>query len=97
MPDLTGVVAKGDYPDSMRELRDWLTAEIDRESGFGRGLCESCRRGPGGTAPLAKLLAEVLEKIEALPKREASKVDDLASKRAKRRSAKVPDQTAVGK
>jgi len=68
---LTTVVAAGDIRASLEALRDRLAAEI--EEADGKEL-----------APLAKQLSDVLHRIESLPRKEASRVDDLARRRADR-------------
>jgi hypothetical protein len=50
---------------------------------------------PNEVAALSKQLVDVLARIEALPVKEASAVDDLAAKRAARK-ARTPDASAKG-
>lgn len=85
---LSEVVAEGDLRASLEALRDTLAAEI--EAGTACVKCGGSVSSP--TASLAKQLADVLVGLEALPRREASAVDQLAKRRAARLSgAKVSD------
>lgn len=61
---LIEAVTSGDYRESLVATRDWIAREIGREADA--SFCESCKRGQGGTAPLAKLLVEVLDKLRDL-------------------------------
>jgi hypothetical protein len=79
-PDgLAKVVAAGDRRASLEALRDFLAARLEAVD-------------PDKTAPLAKQLADVLRELSTLAVPKGSKVDDLAAKRAARRSgAKNPE------
>lgn len=79
---LTEVVKAGDYRASLEALRDKLAAEIEA--------------GSGNTAALAKQLADVLHKLADMKPPEVSKVDDLAKRRAARRSAPVSKRATGG-
>jgi hypothetical protein len=65
------VVRNGDHRLSLIAIRDKLAEELDEA--FGRD-----------SAVIAKQLAEVIREIESLPGKEASAVDDLAARRARR-------------
>lgn len=72
---LADVVAAGDRSESLRALRDFLARSLSSVE-------------PDKAAPLAKQLADVLRELDGLPQvKEANPVDDLASRRASRRSA----------
>lgn len=74
MGDLREAVASGDRTKALLALRDELARDIENAP------CSA-------VAPLAKQLRDVLTELETLrPKQGASKVDDLAARRAKRRS-----------
>jgi hypothetical protein len=91
---LADVVATGDYRSSLLALRDRLALEVERvaEDGF----CPQCKRGSSSVAPLSKQLADLLATIEALPTGEASHVDDLTTRRDRRRSHLAGGATAEG-
>jgi hypothetical protein len=75
---LSEVVAAGDRRASLEAVRDRVAAALV-------GVDDRY------VAPLAKQLADVLRELESLPvPREVSKVDDLASRRASRRSGAAP-------
>ena len=75
MSDLRAEVGSGDRYRALVALRDRLAGDLE-------GLDARY------VAPLAKQLADVIREIDSLPQsREASTVDDLASKRAARRAA----------
>lgn len=74
MGQLAKTVGTDDRAASLRQLRHRLALAIEEAP-------------PSALAPLAKQLREVMVELESLaPKREASKLDDLAAKRAARRS-----------
>ena len=70
---ISETVAEGDYEASLIALRDHLAGRL--ESAAHREA-----------APLARQLAIVIERIANLETPGVSRVDDLATKRAKRRS-----------
>lgn len=75
MSDLQAEVRSGDRYRGLVALRDRLATDLE-------GL------DPRYVAPVAKQLADVIREIDSLPQsREASTVDDLASRRASRRAA----------
>lgn len=72
---LHAVVNEGDHKASLEALRGRLAREIDRSEGR-------------DVAPLAKQLADVLRELHGQPVRgEASVVDELAERAARRRAA----------
>lgn len=74
MGQLCRAVGTGDRIASLKQLRYRLAEAIEEAP-------------PSAIAPLAKQLCAVMAELESLaPKREASKLDDLAAKRAARRS-----------
>ena len=79
---LREVVAEGDLRESLIALRDVLAERLEEAK-------------PAESAPLARQLADVLARIAALPGEEKSRLDDLAARRAKRRSSVQDD--AAGK
>lgn len=74
MGQLAKVVGTDDRAASLRQLRYRLALAIEEAP-------------PSAIAPLAKQLCAVMSDLEAIaPTREASAVDDLASRRAARRA-----------
>jgi hypothetical protein len=75
-PDgLASVVQAGDYAASLAALRDYIATQLDS--------CDSKR----DAAALTARLADVLERIEAIPTRaEVSAADEVAQRRAARRA-----------
>lgn len=80
---LRTVVAEGDIRASLEALRDKLAIEVDAANGR-------------EVAPLAKQLADVLERLEALPRTEGSRVDELARRRAERLPGAAVSQLPEG-
>lgn len=73
---LEQVVAGNDYRASLTALRDFLARQLDE--------CDSMR----DAASLTARLADVLERIEAIPgEAEVSAADEIARRRASRRSS----------
>lgn len=78
MGQLCRIVGTDDRVAALKQLRYRLAAAIEEAP-------------PSAMAPLAKQLREVMVELESLaPKREASRLDDLAAKRAARRSDAAP-------
>jgi len=75
------VVAGGDYRASLEAIRDRLAAEMATAEG-------------ASLASVAKQLADVLSRLENLPSKEASALDDLAKRRTRRRKTIVGDEPA---
>lgn len=82
---LAEIVAEGDQRASLEALRDRLAGWIDAAK-YAKDI-----------GPLAQRLADVMEKLDALPDpARESTVDDLAAARAARRaSAAATDRSAV--
>lgn len=78
---LSEVVAEGEQLNSLIALRDFLADELEKGDEF----CSKCRRSPS-IAALAKQLTDILERISLIQPLEKSKIDELAERRAKRRS-----------
>lgn len=73
----------GDLRASLEAVRDRLVAELGKPD------------SSSAVASLSKQLVDVLLKLDALPTKEASAVDDLAAKRARRRAG-TSDRAAKG-
>lgn len=73
MPPVARAVRDGDLRDALEAIRDRLAAELERSAGQ-------------AAAAVAKELRAVMDAIEALPGEEADPVDELAIRRAGRRS-----------
>ena len=82
---LSSAADAGDRRKTLEELRRWLASAIE--------VCE-----PHQAAPLAKQLRETMAELDALPDgKEKSTSDDLAAKRAARRSeSKAVEQAGGG-
>lgn len=76
------VIASGDQRASLEALRDKLASRIEAAE-------------PRETAALAKQLADVIARIETLPVKEKSTLDDLADRRS-RRLSKTPKRAGSG-
>jgi hypothetical protein len=75
-------LAAGDRRQGLEALRDRLAIDLEVVD-------------PRYRAPLAKQLMDVLKALDAIPVAEGSKVDELARRRAARRSgAKVSERSA---
>ncbi len=81
MDALESVVASGDVRRSLEAVRDVLASRLAGAE-------------PRESAALAKALAELVLKLDALPGEEKSDLDDLADRRLRRR-AEVPDDAGV--
>lgn len=79
---MAGVVSRGDFRASLEALRDRLAVAVDGAE-------------PRELAALARQLSDVLRLLASLPGEEQSELDDLASKREKRRAA-VQERPATG-
>lgn len=88
---LSEAVATGDLRTSLEAIRDHLADEL--EQGCACVKCGGSVSSP--TAAIAKQLADVIARIERLPTKEASAVDDLAAQRRRRKSG-ARDASAQG-
>lgn len=71
---LREVLAQGDHEESLIALRDHLAELLEKAS-------------PRDASPLSRQITAIVEKLDQMKKPERSRVDELASKRATRRSA----------
>lgn len=94
MSDFRGEIASGDIRRQLVAMRDGLAEAIEEQLNAGKANSGKCRKCGGdlsagsGIAAMTLRLRQVIADIEQLPtEKEVTELDEIARKRAARRSA----------